>query len=290
MTSRALRRVAVFVLLAMLGLPGLIAPGASAGETGFPLPANTAYCEPGYLGPFVGCTPWEGVTVSFATVDEEFSESCVTVAGDRTAGCSVSVPFGSTIVASIDPSVIPAGYVLEGAASQEFAIPDGPPDGIFGGPVFVLLPDAGEAPSATGEPAETGGMPAGIYAGSCAQGDDLELVADLNALRVPDGEAQGATDALPVAAAFTEVEVAFEEILDGNHVVAVHAESDADELVACGAIGGILDANGALSIGLAPVNDSGVVGVAYLSPAAGGASTGVSLFVVEGLLDPIGPE
>lgn len=135
------------ILASLFVVPALVANTASAqdgGGEGFPLGAATAFCEPGYLGVFDGCTPWEGVTVTFTSTDETFSVTCVTSGTERAAGCGVDVPFGSTIVASIDPFVIPVGYVLEGAASQEFAIPDGPPEGQFGGPVFVLLPADGD--------------------------------------------------------------------------------------------------------------------------------------------------
>jgi hypothetical protein len=132
---------------------------AQDGE-GFPLPAFTTFCEPGYAGPFNGCTPWEGVTVSFATTAGEFATSCVTAGTDRVGSCVVNVPFGSTVVVSIDPGVVPAGYELQNAATQEILIPDGPPEGEFGGANFVLLP---------AEPStETVLMP--IYASLCADG------------------------------------------------------------------------------------------------------------------------
>lgn len=137
-----LRIVNAFMLLGLLALANAVAPVAAQDDEldGFSLAANTAYCEPGYLGPFVDCTPWDGVTVTYTSADGTFSETCTTVAGERTASCSVTVPFGSTVTASIDPAVIPAGYMLEQASSQTFEIPAGPPEGEFGGPVFVLLP------------------------------------------------------------------------------------------------------------------------------------------------------
>ena len=121
---------------------------------GFPLPATTAYCEPEHAGPFVGCTPWEGITVTFVAIDTNFSTTCTTSAGERTANCSVEVPFGSTIEASIDPATVPAGYVLQGDAVQQLTIPDGPPEGVFGGPNFILLVvgDTGEDDPAVEEP------------------------------------------------------------------------------------------------------------------------------------------
>jgi hypothetical protein len=132
---------------------------AQDGE-GFPLPAHTTYCEPGYAGPFFGCTPWEGVTVNFATTDGEFATSCVTAGTDRVGSCLVNVPFGSTVVVSIDPGVVPAGYELQNPTTQEITIPDGPPEGVFGGANFVLLP--------TEQAAETVLTP--IYASLCADG------------------------------------------------------------------------------------------------------------------------
>lgn len=134
---------------------------AQDGE-GFPLPAFTTFCEPGYAGPFDGCTPWEGVSVSFASTDGTFAESCVTAGTDRAASCTAVVPFGSTIVISIDPGVVPAGYELQNPATQEITVPDGPPDGVFGGANFVLFPADAEP-----EP-EIVVMP--IYASLCADG------------------------------------------------------------------------------------------------------------------------
>lgn len=171
-----LPRIRVLLVLTMLvagWFGGAQAVSAQPGQTaqyvavaqdaeGFPLPAFAAFCEPGYAGPFVDCTPWEGVTVSFATTDGTFATSCVTAGTDRAASCSVTVPFGSMIVASIDPATVPAGYVLQQAATQELTIPDGPPEGEFGGPTFVLLRADAEPP----EPVVT--MP--VYASLCADG------------------------------------------------------------------------------------------------------------------------
>ncbi len=126
----------------------LFAAEDSVEDAGFPLGAVAAYCNPGYQWPFTGCAPWDGLTVTYAS-DSGYNASCVTAgSGGTTAGCSLGVPFGATITASIDPAAIPAGYWLEGgeaALSQTFVIPDGPPDGVYGGPVFVLLHDAAEA-------------------------------------------------------------------------------------------------------------------------------------------------
>jgi hypothetical protein len=139
--NNVVRQTCAFLIVGLLSLSGGVMPstaGAQAAE-GFPLTAFTSICEPGYLGVFEGCAPWDGVPVSFVALDREFAETCITVAGDRAASCAVNVPFGSTIVASIMPSEIPDGYVLEGDTAMEYTIPAGPPEGEFGGPSFVLF-------------------------------------------------------------------------------------------------------------------------------------------------------
>ena len=125
--------------------PAAAQDGEEAAE-GFPLTAFAAFCEPEHVGPFVGCRPWAGVTVTFVAIDTNFSTTCVTEAGERAATCSVEVPFGSTIEASIDPATVPAGYVLQGQSLQQLAVLGGPPEGEFGGPTFILLEssDTGE--------------------------------------------------------------------------------------------------------------------------------------------------
>lgn len=170
---KSLARLRVLIVLVVLlagsvaGAQGVAAgtapaaPDAALAQEGFPLTAFTAYCEPGYMGPFQGCTPWEGVTVSFVSADPSFSTTCVTAAGVNAASCSVTVPFGSTITASIDPSAIGAGFSLEGSLTQVYEIPDGPPEGEFGGPAFVLFENVEQ-------PAETVALP--VYASLCADG------------------------------------------------------------------------------------------------------------------------
>lgn len=137
-----LRSTRTFVAIALIGvLTATSSVFAQEEPEGFPLPASTTYCEPGYYGPFVDCEPWAGVTVTYTSSDGTFTDTCTTADAPRAATCNVYVPFGSTITASIDPSVVPSGYVLEKSASQIFEIPDGPPEGLFGGPSYVLLPD-----------------------------------------------------------------------------------------------------------------------------------------------------
>jgi hypothetical protein len=290
---RYLRILGVVILLLLAVPPGTT---TQAQDEGFPISSASAYCEPGYFGPFVDCTPWEGVTVTLQSTDGSFSTTCVTSGTERAAICTVYVPFGSTIVASIDPSIIPDGYVLEKSVTQEIQVPDGPPEGEFSGPVYVLLPAAQDAPQPTDEPLavatgipattavpeiEEGGMGAAFFTGTCDTLDPDAPVARLNATRFPEGSTVGLEGAVPVATGYTVVPLPMDVILEGGHVLALFSEDDPTLMVACGAVGGVLDSNGALTIGLTPVEDPGMVGVAYLSDQDDGAATGISLFVME---------
>lgn len=294
MSHQLLRRVLPIVTLLLLmtwpGLAGarLITTDPPATE-GFPLPASTAFCEPGYFGPFVGCTPWEGVTVSFETTDGAFATSCVTSGTERAAGCTVDVPFGSTVIASIDPGVVPAGYALEKPASQQIMIPDGPPEGEFAGAVFVLLPSpaASDAAAPTVAPpvADSGtiqpaGMPVAIYAATCDAPLSASPVVELDDALQANGEQVGVADAVPVASSYTEIDVPFDILADGTHVIAVFSADDPDTVLACGGVGGPLADNGALAVGLLPEGDRGDPAVAYITPLDDGARSSITVFVM----------
>jgi len=182
------QRVVRFAAVLGLFVTGFMfaGPAAAQEEEGFPLGAIAAYCEPGYAGPFVGCTPWEGVTVSYESTDGSFSGSCITSDGERAAGCAMSVPFGSTIIASIDPSVVSDGYYLQGEAAQTFDIPDESPTGLFGGPVFVLLPldDSGDEPVMNESEVGESPDPAGSAASSLPS-TGTGLTGDMTESRLP---------------------------------------------------------------------------------------------------------
>lgn len=159
-------RFRVLFVLAML-LAGWVggSQAAAAQEDGdaFPLTAFTAICPEEYAGPFDGCTPWTGVTVTFTQAGSDFAAMCVTSGTERAASCGVDVGFGTTITASIDPASIPAGYTLVSEPTQTLTIPDSDPEGVFGGPTFVLL-----AQDDAEEPVTSVSLP--IYASLCADG------------------------------------------------------------------------------------------------------------------------
>jgi hypothetical protein len=143
--------------------------------------------------------------------------------------------------------------------------------------IILLAVGAFATPAMAQDPAAT--FAAHIHAGTCdALGD---IVAPLTALTVPTGERAGARTATSAASSYTTVAGALDALLAAPHAIDVHRGAD-DLSVACGEIGGVRDGNGALSVGLRPVNSSGFSGIAYLGPVAGNPSqTGISTFLAE---------
>ena len=128
------------------------------------------------------------------------------------------------------------------------------------------------------------GHPAEIRAGGCAEGEEGEAVASLTAPTAPRGEAVGQERAAAVENSFTSVPLPLETLLAANHAIAVRESAQDDAAtIACGEIGGVLGENGDLVIGLREQNRSGFTGVAYLSSGAGGASTDISVFLLQNL-------
>lgn len=121
--------------------------------------------------------------------------------------------------------------------------------------------------------------PVHIHSGSCAELGDV--VAPLNDLTAPTGEGSGqAGSAFQAEYSFTNVPLTLDAILGGDHAINAHLSSEEiGTYIACGDIGGAIDANGAVVIGLAEDSDSGYTGIAYLAPGADGASTDVSVFI-----------
>jgi len=120
-----------------------------------------------------------------------------------------------------------------------------------------------------------------IYVGSCNADVLSERVAVLNGPSVLEGDVLGSNEAIPVASAFTIIERPFADLLSGSMVLLVSQETNQQLVAACGSIGGVLDESGALSIGLTPVDGSGTVGIAYLSPENQGLATGISIFLIQ---------
>jgi plastocyanin len=137
-------------------------------------------------------------------------------------------------------------------------------------PVIHFAPRAVTAQEATDE------LTADIYAGAC--GDAVgEPAASLVPPGLTEGDAVGAAEARPVANSFSTVHVSLDALLADGHVVAIVGDQ---ETAACGAIGGLRTATGAVVIELREQGNSGLSGVAYLADsAANPGQTDVSLFL-----------
>lgn len=171
---------------------------------------------------------------------------------------------------------------------------------------------AQEATPVGSEPAAMGSLhPAHIHVGNCENLDPNPLVpladvafmgtemADMDTPATPDpamaspdaavaspvaGMASGSSMALEGGHSTTNVPLPLADILAAEHAINVHLSAEEiDVYIACGAIGGIPDANGDLFIGLRELNDSSVSGIAWLHDNGDGASTTVTLVLASRL-------
>jgi len=146
----------------------------------------------------------------------------------------------------------------------------------FGGGQAIRAQEA--TPTPTGGEATTP-RPVHIHAGDCVNLGDI--VAPLTNLTAPSGRAEGQRNrAIPAESSFTTVPMTLDQILASDHAINVHlSAAQIGTYIACGEIGGVRDANGALTIGLRELNNSGYTGIAYLAPTADGTGTNVSVFI-----------
>jgi hypothetical protein len=121
--------------------------------------------------------------------------------------------------------------------------------------------------------------PAHIHSGNCVELGDV--VVPLTDLTRPVGDDVGQVDrATSAESSFTTVPMTLDAILGADHAINVHLSAERiDTYIACGELGGIVDATGTLVVGLREESDSGYTGIAFLSPGADGASTDVSVFI-----------
>lgn len=135
------------------------------------------------------------------------------------------------------------------------------------------------AQAATPEAVTVTPRPAHIHVGDCTNLGEVVLpLTDLvPAVSDPVGQANLATTA---ESSYTNVPLPLADILAASHAINVHLSADQiSTYIACGEIGGAVDANGAVIIGLRELNSSGFSGIAFLQPGIDGLSTDVSVFV-----------
>jgi uncharacterized cupredoxin-like copper-binding protein len=130
--------------------------------------------------------------------------------------------------------------------------------------------------------------PSHIHEGDC---DELGgIIQPLTSLTIPSGPTLGNSDAVVAEAAFTNIPQSLDELLATDHALKVHlSKEQIQTYLVCGDIGGALDANGALIVGLKELDNSGYTGIAYLQP-AGNGTTNVSVLIAKVIPGHNGPE
>jgi len=121
--------------------------------------------------------------------------------------------------------------------------------------------------------------PADITNGDCLTPG--EVVAPLVDLTTPNGLPVGQADKATVAeSSFTVVPITLDALLGSNYAINVHLSADLiSTYLVCGEIGGALNVNGELVIGLREMSHSGFTGIAFITRGIDGASTNVSVFI-----------
>jgi hypothetical protein len=151
---------------------------------------------------------------------------------------------------------------------------------------LTLVVPAGRAQTPVADTAAEA-HPAHIHSGTCDQlGDVVYPLADVT---YPTGEEMGAAPGHAVKISeVNHVDAPLQEIIDGGHAINVHLSAEEiGTYIACGNIAGIVHEreNGEgmeLVIGLAELNDSGHVGIAWLGDdGEGGTNVSVSLIEPE---------
>lgn len=118
--------------------------------------------------------------------------------------------------------------------------------------------------------------PSHVHSGDCDEPGPV--VQGLTALTVPSGPTAGNDEAVLAEAAFSTIPLTLDEMLASDHSLKVHLSAEQiDVYLACGDIGGALDADGALIVGLKEQDGSGYTGIAYLVPGANGTNISVMI-------------
>ena len=120
--------------------------------------------------------------------------------------------------------------------------------------------------------------PAELRGGTC--GGLGDVVVALANLVITAGDLQGQMGATPVEQSGTVVQFAIADFLVSDHVVVVRESPQDSTVVACGDIGGAMNPDGTLAVGMLGVNGSGLSGVAYFTPIDTFANTLVTILLV----------
>lgn len=164
----------------------------------------------------------------------------------------------------------------------------------FEGSSFATLnvlagPSEGVSANAAAAQTVSGPHPAHIHSGSCATlGDVVYPLSDVGAAAAGEGtpvaepKVLGAESAVPVAVSVTALDTMLFTIRSGEFAINVHESAEnIGNYIACGDIGGAMTGDD-LIIGLRPLNNSGMAGVAVLHGNGTQTTVTVYLFAVGG--------
>ncbi|MCC6314890.1 MAG: DUF4397 domain-containing protein [Thermomicrobiales bacterium] len=124
--------------------------------------------------------------------------------------------------------------------------------------------------------------PAFLTPGTCGA-LDATPTASLNDVIRTAGLPLGSAQAAPVETSYSTVPVDLTTLLEGVYAIDVRvSQEQLGVSSACGEIGGVMEPDGSLALGLRELDDSGLSGVAVLRPAADNpAATDVAIYLVQ---------
>jgi hypothetical protein len=259
-------------------------------ENPFDLPIYTLLCDddPGAaVTDFVmggvlpdGCEQYGGAQVSISTLAGDPYGTCETgMAGP----CYVTVDIGGSVLATIDTTTLPAGYAPFGGEMQEVDIPPASEAWVLFVAVPVMPEPTVAPPTPTVEVIPVEGRDVVIHEGVCGAVEPGAVVVELTDLTAPDTDAMMDVDVIVAETSSTVIDLTLDELMASEHAIIAYSDDDARTPVACTVIGGELNDNGELVLGLQEVDDSGFAGIVYLRDSDQGAA--ISVFLAEGLAE-----
>lgn len=123
--------------------------------------------------------------------------------------------------------------------------------------IALTVTAAGAQPAVVNRTAE-------IRAGTCA--NPGETIAVLANVVLTAGDPLGQSGATPVEQSGTVVPFTLSDFLAAAHAIVVRQSPEMSDIVACGEIGGAVNPDGTLGVGLRSVGGSGISGVGYFTP------------------------
>jgi hypothetical protein len=145
-------------------------------------------------------------------------------------------------------------------------------------PALLILAVVAMMPPSTLAQSTAVDRPAEIRAGTCAGLGNV--VVPLANLVITPGDLQGQLTATPVEQSGTVVQFLIADFLTADHAVVVLESPQDSSVVACGDVGGAMNPDGTLAVGMLGINGSGLSGIAYFTPIDTFSNTLVTILLV----------